>query len=113
MSDASSFDAYLQEQCEDPQFRERFEAADRALDIAFQLAELRRQRGLTQAQVAQLLGTKQQNISRLENPAYHGRTLSSLARYAHALGGELVMAVVQRDSGGSTPRTARAPRSEG
>ena len=38
MSDVSSFDAYLQEQLKDPEFRERFEAADRALEITFQLA---------------------------------------------------------------------------
>ncbi len=68
-SDVSSFDTYLQEQLQDPEFRDWFEAADRALEITFQLAELRRQRGLTQAQVAAMMGARQQTISRLENPA--------------------------------------------
>ena len=94
MTDVSSLDAYLQEQLHDPDFRQRFEAADRALDVALRLADLRRQCGLTQAQVAEILGTKQQNISRLENPAYRGHSLSMLSRYARALGGELMVTVV-------------------
>jgi DNA-binding XRE family transcriptional regulator len=77
MSDVSSFDTYLQEQLQDPEFRERFEAADRALGITFQLAELRRKRGLTQAQAAALMGARRQTISRLENPASNGQTFIS------------------------------------
>jgi DNA-binding XRE family transcriptional regulator len=72
MSDGNGFDAYLQEQLQDSEFRERFEEADRALEIAFQLAELRRKRGLTQAQAAAMMGAKRQTISRLENPASYG-----------------------------------------
>jgi DNA-binding XRE family transcriptional regulator len=105
-TDTSSFDAYLQEQLRDPDFRQRFQAADRALDVALRLADLRRQRGLTQAQVADMLGTKQQNISRLENPAYRGHTLSMLSRYARALGGELLVTVVPQGQAlpSATPR---------
>jgi DNA-binding XRE family transcriptional regulator len=97
MSDVSSFDAYLQEQLQDPEFRERFEAADRALEIAFQLAELRRKRGLTQAQVASMMGARRQTISRLENPASYGQTFIALKRYAEILGGELRVSVTPRE----------------
>jgi ribosome-binding protein aMBF1 (putative translation factor) len=99
----SSFDAYLQEQLRDPDFRRRFEAADCALDVALRLADLRRQRGLTQAQVAEMLGTKQQNISRLENPAYRGHTLSMLSRYARVLGGELRVTVAPQAQAQARP----------
>jgi transcriptional regulator with XRE-family HTH domain len=53
-------------------------AADRAWDIALQLTTLRQARGLTQKQVAEMLGTKQQAIARLEDPAYAGHSLSML-----------------------------------
>jgi DNA-binding XRE family transcriptional regulator len=106
MSEGSSFDAYLQEQLQDPEFRERFEAADRALEITFQLAELRRKRGLTQAQVAAIMGTKRQTIARLENPASYGQTFAALRRYAEVLGGELRVTVVPREPlASATPAT--------
>jgi DNA-binding XRE family transcriptional regulator len=97
MSDVSNFDTYLQEQLQDPEFRERFEAADRALEITFQLAELRRQRGLTQAQVASMMGARRQTISRLENPASYEQTFTALKRYVEVLGGELRVSVVPRE----------------
>jgi CRISPR/Cas system CSM-associated protein Csm2 small subunit len=56
----TNFDRYLQRKLQAPEFRARFEAADRAWDIALQLAALRQARGLTQKQVAELLSTKQQ-----------------------------------------------------
>jgi hypothetical protein len=37
-------------------------------------------RGLTQKQVAEMLGTKQQAIARLEDPAYSGHSLSMVRK---------------------------------
>lgn len=60
MSDLeTNFDRYLERKLRDPDFRARFEAADRVWDIALQLAVLRQARGLTQKQVAELLGAIQ------------------------------------------------------
>lgn len=57
MSDLeTNFDRYLERKLRDPDFRARFEAADRAWDIALQLAFLRQSRGLIQKQAAELLG---------------------------------------------------------
>jgi DNA-binding XRE family transcriptional regulator len=92
----TNFDRYLDEQLADPEFRARFEAASQAWDVALQLAALRRSRGLTQAEVAQRLGTKQQNISRLENPAYTGHSLTMIRRYVEALDGVLEIRVLPR-----------------
>jgi hypothetical protein len=55
----TNFDRYLERQLQDPDFRARFEAADRAWDIALQLTVLRPALGLTQKQVAVLLGAIQ------------------------------------------------------
>ena len=81
----TNFDRYLARKLENEDFRRRFEEADQAWDIALQLAALRKARHLTQQQVAELLGTKQQAIARLENPAYSGHSLSMVRKYAEAL----------------------------
>jgi transcriptional regulator with XRE-family HTH domain len=92
------FDHYLARKLADDAFRARFEAADRAWDVALQLAALRQARGLTQKQVADLLGTRQQAIARLENPAYTGHSLSMVRRYVEALGASLDVTIIPAET---------------
>jgi len=81
----TNFDLYLEEQLRDPDFAERYGRAGEAWDVALQLTSLREQAGLSQAQLARKLKTTQQQISRLESPAYEGHSLSMLRRVAAAL----------------------------
>jgi transcriptional regulator with XRE-family HTH domain len=81
----TNFDLYLEEQLKDPVFAERFEAAGEAWDVALQVAALREQAGLSQKELAQRLHTSQQQISRMESPAYEGHSLSMLRRVAREL----------------------------
>ena len=81
----TNFDRYLDEQLQDPAFAARFERAGEAWDVALQIAALRRRAGLSQKDLAGLLHTSQQQISRLESPGYDGHTLSTLRRVAEAL----------------------------
>ncbi len=81
----TNFDRYLEEQMQDPAFAARFERAGEAWDVALQLAALRERAGLSQKDLARLLKTSQQQISRLESPGYEGHSLSTLRRIAHAL----------------------------
>ena len=90
----TNFDRYLERKLEDPEFRARFEAADQAWDVALQLVALRHARGLTQQQVAEMLGTQQQAIARLEDPAYTGHSLNMVRRYVRALGANLDVVIV-------------------
>jgi transcriptional regulator with XRE-family HTH domain len=85
----TDFDVYLEEQLKDKTFAERFEQAGEAWDVAIKLAALRKDAGLSQKDLARKLKTSQQNISRLESPAYEGHSLSMLRRVAHALNAEL------------------------
>jgi DNA-binding XRE family transcriptional regulator len=94
----TNFDQYLERKIQDPGFRKRFAEAERAWDIALQLAALRGARGLTQRQVAELLGTKQQAIARLENPAYTGHSLSMIRKYADALGAIVDVRVIPSET---------------
>jgi transcriptional regulator with XRE-family HTH domain len=100
-TEKTNFDRYLERKLQDADFRARFEAADQAWDIALQLAALRQTRGLTQKQVAELLGTKQQAIARLEDPAYTGHSLSMVRRYVEALGASLDVTIVPLETSGA------------
>jgi transcriptional regulator with XRE-family HTH domain len=91
---ATNFDRYLARKRADVGFDAAFAAADQAWDIALQLTALRQARGLTQKQVAELLGTKQQAIARLEDPAYTGHSLSMVRRYVQVLGASLQISIV-------------------
>jgi len=98
IEEQTNFDRYLERKLQDPDFRARFEAADQAWDIALQLAALRQARGLTQKQVAEMLGTKQQAIARLENPAYTSHSLSMVRKYVEALGASLDVTIVPAET---------------
>jgi len=81
----TNFDIYLAVQLKHPDFAERFERAGQAWDVALQIAALRTRAGLSQKELARLLGTSQQQVSRLESPSYEGHSLSMLRRVADAL----------------------------
>ena len=97
----TNFDRYLERKLQDAEFRARFEAADQAWDIALQLAALRQARGLTQKQFGELLGTKQQAIARLEDPAYTGHSLSMVRKYVEALGANLDVTIIPAETTGA------------
>ena len=86
MKDNNDFDQYLEEQLKDRAFAEWFKKAGEAWDVALQLADLRKNSGLSQKELARRVGTSQQQISRLESPSYEGRSLSMIRRVAEALG---------------------------
>jgi transcriptional regulator with XRE-family HTH domain len=85
----TNFDHYLDEQLKNRDFVERFERAGEAWDVAIQLAALRKEAGLSQKELARILKTSQQQVSRLESPSYEGHSLSMLRRVAHALNAEV------------------------
>jgi transcriptional regulator with XRE-family HTH domain len=95
MRNQTNFDRYLEDQLRDPAFAVRFKKAGGAWDVALQIASLRKESGLSQKELANLVGTSQQQISRLESPSYEGHSLSMLRRVAEVLGAT-VYVVIQR-----------------
>ena len=79
-----SLNEVLKEKLRDPEFRQAYEE----LEPAYQVARLRIMRGLTQAQLAELVGTKQPSIARLESGQDAPR-LSFPKKVVGALGGTL------------------------
>ena len=79
------------EQLRDPEFV----AAANELEPGYQIARLRIQRGLTQAQLAEMVETRQPSIARLENGT-SVPSLSFLDRIARALDARIELRVVPR-----------------
>jgi len=67
----TTFKDWQKEQLNDPEYA----AIARELEPGYQIARLRIARGLTLAQLAELVGTRQPSIARIEN----GKTLPSLS----------------------------------
>lgn len=91
------FDDWLAEEMQDEEFRAEYER----LGPGFEVARLRMLRGLTQAELAQRVGTHQSSISRLESGEKEP-SLSFLHRVVEALNGRVevhVMARVKAKSG--------------
>ena len=89
MKRKTNFDRYLEKQLKDPDFARRYQKAGDAWDVALQLAALRKKAGLSQKELAQRVGTSQQQISRLESTSYEGHSLSMLRRVAEVLGAKV------------------------
>jgi ribosome-binding protein aMBF1 (putative translation factor) len=72
-----------------PELRSQIQAERLNLRVAQMIHDARAKAGLTQKQLADLIGTKQQVIARLEDAEYDGHSLSMLQRIAAALGRRL------------------------
>lgn len=81
----------------DPSLKEEFEKADKARDIAFQIVALRKQRGLTQKELARLAKTSQAAIARLESADYTGYSLSTLEKVTKALSAKIDLIIVPKE----------------
>jgi DNA-binding XRE family transcriptional regulator len=81
-----TFQSRLQEDLKDPEFKAHYQEERQALKLAMKIAELREKKGLSQQQMAKLMGTSQQAISRIESGEYEGFTLKTLEKIAEATG---------------------------
>ena len=85
-SKVRTFQSRLQEDLKDPEFKAHYQEERQALKLAMKIAELREKKGLSQQQMAKLMGTSQQAISRIESGEYEGFTLKTLEKIAEATG---------------------------
>lgn len=70
---------------EDPELQEMVRESSLNAQVSQIIYDARKQAGLTQKQLADLVGTTQSVIARLEDADYEGHSLSMLARIAAAL----------------------------
>ncbi len=74
MKGIRKFSHYLKDELKQGAFRKAFEEEETYANLAIQIARLRQEEGYTQKELAKLLHTTQQTISRIENP--HNNSLS-------------------------------------
>ena|SRR3989338_1119375 len=77
-----------------PSLKEGLNRAGKAWEIAFQIINLREKAGLTQKDLAELVGTRQSNIARLESADYSGYTLKTLDKITRALKARLEIKII-------------------
>jgi hypothetical protein len=81
----TNFDLYLEEQLKDPDCGERYERAGEAWDVALQIDVPARAGRPVPGAARSQTKNHQQQVSRLESPAYEDHSLSMLRRVAAAL----------------------------
>ena len=95
----------------DRRVREAIEIEKLSLTVAEMILAAREKAGLTQGQLAKLVGTTQSVISRLEDADYDGHSLSMLRRIAAALNHRVELRLVRETGGpGGISRGGRARR---
>ena len=72
---------------QDQETKNEYDALEPIYEIKSQIIQLRNEKGLSQKDLAELIGTKQSAISRLESGNYNP-SLEFLTKLAHALGKE-------------------------
>ncbi len=81
------FDTFKKEALKDPNVKAEYDALSTSFEMKRQMIALRKSAGVTQEQMAVLLGTKKSNISRLESLSSNiSPRLATVEDYARALG---------------------------
>jgi len=91
-----------QEFFQDADFAEAYAARKPIFELRHQLLAARKKQGLSQERIAEIMGTKKGNISRLERLDENSLpNLKTLIRYAHAIGGHIEFQFVDDQAVGS------------
>jgi len=91
----TTWDRYVKQQLKKPVVRQAYEEETKTLSIGMQLAEQRKLKGLTQAQLARKMGTSTPQLSRTERRP-ENVNMRTLMRYAKAVGMDLDIRLVVR-----------------
>lgn len=75
----------------DPGMKRRVEKEKEKIRLALQIRQLRQRAGISQAQLARLIGTSRTAVTRMEDEGYDRYSLHTLRRVAEALDAELVV----------------------
>ncbi len=84
----ADIDACLKRKLQNPEFRTAYDAEHKRIELVLKIIKLRERRGMTQADLAKAIGTRQANVSRLERFDAN-LTLGTLEKVARALGASL------------------------
>lgn len=86
--------AFLKKALKRKEFKKAYEALDEEYTLIRQMLEARSRSGLTQEAVAELMGTTKSAVSRLESVGKHSPSLTTLKKYAKAVGCSLEIKLI-------------------
>ncbi|MGO8760529.1 MAG: helix-turn-helix domain-containing protein [Desulfobaccales bacterium] len=86
--------AFLKKALKRKEFREAYEGLAEEYALAREMLAARSRSGLTQEAVAELMGTTKSAVSRLEAGGKHAPSMTTLKKYAHAVGCRLEIKLV-------------------
>ncbi|RJO74425.1 MAG: XRE family transcriptional regulator [Myxococcales bacterium] len=86
-----SFAEYKAELLKDPEVAAAYAEMGPEFEMIASLIELRRERGLSQEELAEAVGTRQPAIARIESGRYKGMSVATLEKLAKALKARLVI----------------------
>ena len=76
---------YISEQMKNPEFKKAWEDLEPEFQVLKGMIKAREKNGISQAELAKRVGTKQSVISRLEHGAFSKATLETIKKMADAL----------------------------
>jgi DNA-binding XRE family transcriptional regulator len=91
---AHDHDAFLERALKRKGFREAYDGLEDEYLLVRELLAARAQSGLTQEEVAESMGTTKSAVSRLEGAGKHSPSVSTLKKYAKAVGCDVEIRLV-------------------
>lgn len=85
-SNVTNFNDILERELKDPEFKKEYDALEDEFTLAREVILMRKDKNLTQKDLAKLAGTSQPAIARLESGSYKNLSLSFINKVAKALG---------------------------
>lgn len=91
----TAWDSYVNQELKKPEVRRAYEEETAVLSIGLELANQRKRKGMTQAEVARSIGTSAPQLSRTERRPENAN-MRTLMRYAEAVGMNLDIRLVAK-----------------
>jgi DNA-binding phage protein len=91
----TAWDSYVNQELKKPEVRRAYEEETAVLSIGLELANQRKRKGMTQAEVARKIGTSAPQLSRTERRP-ENVNMRTLMRYAEAVGMNLDIRLVAK-----------------
>ena len=107
---AHDHEAFLKRALKRKEFRKAYEGLKEEYTLAREMLGARSRFGLTQEAVAELMGTTKSAVSRLEAAGKHVPSLTTLKKYAQAVGCRLEIKLVPNSR--PTRRSARTAKKQ-
>lgn len=99
-------EAFLKKARKRQGFSEAYDSLEEEYALVREMLTARSRSGLTQEAVAELMGTTKSAVSRLESAGKHAPSITTLKKYARAVGCDLEVKLVPRSN--PTKRSSRS-----